>query len=409
MINEFMSLNQNIKIRLLTSFLSRFFGNMVYPFMAIYFAMYYSVEKVGLLLTIVMVIAIGTSFISGYFSDKYGKKNIMIFAQVLQVISLITMLICNSPIFTSPWITFLMMILQNVSTGILNPAAEAMVIDDSNSQNRDFIYSVDYWAANLSIAVGMIIGGLLFKKHLFLLFCILTLSAFIVLYMLIFWIEKDQVIMDKTNVGFKQSMLDFFTSFKQVLRDKGFSLFCLSQLLVFSLDAQITNYVSIRLSQNFSTYFSGIHITGIMMSSLIRSENTMIVVLLSAPLTMLISAHRPIRSLISGLIMYIFSYGVIIASNNFYFLIIAMFIASVGELLVVPLSQSMLANLSKRELRGTYMSVHGFVFKGTKLFGAFGVSLSAFLQPQGISLLFCGIAILGLFGYIFVIRKYTGI
>ena len=42
MLSQLRSLNVNVRVRLLTSFLSRFFGNMVYPFMSIYLTLYFS-------------------------------------------------------------------------------------------------------------------------------------------------------------------------------------------------------------------------------------------------------------------------------------------------------------------------------------------------------------------------------
>ena len=41
------------------------------------------------------------------------------------------MALFNSPIFIIPSVTFMMMLLQNTAIALLNPAAEAMIIDDS--------------------------------------------------------------------------------------------------------------------------------------------------------------------------------------------------------------------------------------------------------------------------------------
>lgn len=70
------------------------------------------------------------------------------------------MALFNSPIFIIPSVTFMMMLLQNTAIALLNPAAEAMIIDDSTPKNRSFIYAVDYWAMNLSIMFGSMIGGM---------------------------------------------------------------------------------------------------------------------------------------------------------------------------------------------------------------------------------------------------------
>ena len=45
----------------------------------------------------------------------------------------------------------------------MNPATEAMLIDVSTPENRKVMYSINYWAINLSIAIGAIFGGYYLK------------------------------------------------------------------------------------------------------------------------------------------------------------------------------------------------------------------------------------------------------
>lgn len=75
MVSQLRSLNINVRVRLLTSFLSRFFGNMVYPFMSIYLTLYFSDQTAGTMLLIITSAAIVMGFLSGYLADIFGKKN----------------------------------------------------------------------------------------------------------------------------------------------------------------------------------------------------------------------------------------------------------------------------------------------------------------------------------------------
>lgn len=52
------------------------------------------------------------------------------------------------------------------SSGLINPAGEAMLIDVSTPENRSFMYSVSYWANNLSIMIGIMVG-VVFVDYLF--------------------------------------------------------------------------------------------------------------------------------------------------------------------------------------------------------------------------------------------------
>ncbi len=73
----------------------------------------------------------------------------------------------------------------NTAIALLSPAAEAMIIDDSTPKNRSFIYAVDYWAMNLSIMFGSMIGGMFFNEYRFELFTLLSLSSLVVLYIIL--------------------------------------------------------------------------------------------------------------------------------------------------------------------------------------------------------------------------------
>ena len=75
----------------------------------------------------------------------------------------------------------------------MNPATEAMLIDVSTPENRKVMYSINYWAINLSIAIGAIFGGLLFENYRLQLFIVLTLVAIITLYVMAVYMEEVYV------------------------------------------------------------------------------------------------------------------------------------------------------------------------------------------------------------------------
>lgn len=52
----------------------------------------------------------------------------------------------------------------------MGPVAQAMIIDVSMSENRKFIFRMSYWAMNLAIAVGGMVGAFFFKSYHFSLF-----------------------------------------------------------------------------------------------------------------------------------------------------------------------------------------------------------------------------------------------
>ena len=103
--------------------------------------------------------------------------------------------------------------------------------------------------------------------------------------------------------------------------------------------------------------------------------------------------------------LYIPAFFFIIGSNNFYTLVSAVFIASIGEVFIIPLSKTMLAELSTQELRGTYMALNGFIYRGTALLGALGVMLASTFSPYQLACLWVGLASLGFGCYFYLLPK----
>ncbi|WP_100488444.1 MFS transporter [Sporolactobacillus pectinivorans] len=399
--NTFMSLHRNIKTRLLTSFLSRFFGNMIFPFMAIYFAVAFGTATAGCLVLIIVIVSSVSSIYGGYIADCWGRKKVMVIAQGIQIVALVIMAIVNSAWLTSASVTFAMMLIQNISTGLLNPAAEAMLIDVSTPKNRQFIYSLDYWSTNLSIAVGTIIGGALFQHYRFILFSGLAVSS-IVIFVLIEWLIKESDAVSKapkinTLTG---SLKELSRNYSTVMKDRLFVIFCISQLLVVSLEFQMNNYIAVRLQDQFRTVLFGrLTIDGLTMLSWIRVENTLLIVLCTLLINQWMRHYSPLHVLYLGILFYVSGYTLITFSNQWLVLLLSMLIASLGELMNVPVSQIILAELAGEHDRGAYMAVHGFVFKGAKIMGSLGMIVGAFISSYMMAVLFFCMGIAGLYGF----------
>ena len=188
---RFRDFHKNIKIRLIENFISRFIGSMIFPFMSIYLAVHFGAKVAGLLLLINVFIGIGINFLGGYFADQFGRKKVMLFAETLRFLAFLTMMICNSPWFESAAITFAMMTVNSICWGLAGPANQAMLIDVSTPPQRKLMYSISYWANNLSIAVGGILGAFLFKDYLFELFLSLSIAAAVTAFLVAFFIDES--------------------------------------------------------------------------------------------------------------------------------------------------------------------------------------------------------------------------
>ncbi|UOY91114.1 MFS transporter [Ectobacillus sp. JY-23] len=406
----FLQLHRNIQIRILTSFLSRAVGSMVFPFMAIYFTETMSATWAGLLLLINVVASLLMGFYGGYIADRIGRKRVMIWGQTATILSFACMALANSPWWESPWLTFFMMLVNSLAAGLINPAAEAMLIDVSTKETRAFMYSVNYWAVNLSIMLGALVGGWFFKTHRFELFLTLTMIAAVTLFIMAIWMTE--VYQPKKRTEKVTVWKDITLSYRVVMKNRTFLIFSLASIFVLALEFQRNNYIAVRLSEEFPAYTAGLFgyewkMDGIRMLSFLTMENTFLIVACTVLVARWMQSRPELPLLYLGTFLQAVGFGVMAFHNHIAVLLLACLVQTIGEMLYVPVRQSKMADIIEDEARGAYMAINGLVFQAAKIIGALGIILGNLIGGFGMALgyLVLGIASILLFKHVLEQKK----
>jgi len=398
----FRDLHRNIKIRIYTSFLSRVVGSMVFPFMAIYFTKELNAVYAGILLLIQVIVQFIASLYGGYLADSVGRKKMMVLGEWMKVLTFVGMILANSPLFTSAWITFFMLLIMSISAGLINPAAEAMLIDVSTKESRALMYSINYWAVNLSIMLGLMVGGWFFETHFFGLLISLMAISFVTL-----WMTKALIQETYKAVPVKEAEKSFgfkpiIESYRAVIQDLPFVLFTLGGIAILSIEFQRNNYISIRLAKEIHTHvislWGNVHITlnGVKLLSLLTVENTLIIVLFTALITKWLKSKSEQTIMYLGFLLFGLGYSVLAFTTNSVILFVAVIVLSIGELLYVPTRQSLLADIVDDSRRGAYMAFNGFVFQIGKIVGVLGIMAGEILNGFEMGILFFLFALFGI-------------
>lgn len=410
---SFFQLHKSIQLRLASSFLAISIGSMIFPFMAIYFSNYVGGVLAGILLLINTIISIITTLYGGYLSDRIGRKKILVFGEALIVISFAFMAIANSPVLSSVWLTFIMMLVNSFGNGLIRPASDAMLIDVSTPEDRKFMYSVSYWITNLSVMIGSIIGGLFFKTHLFEMFLVITFISLIPFIIVTFFISESFKPSIETPKG-KSVLTNLYNSYKKIISDRVFMFFTYASILLFSIMNQITNYIAVRLDQEFPITqinlwkINDIYIDGLRMVSIINLENTIVVLVISIMSIKLLKKYNSDSIFYLGIILFVGGISVITISNSFWLILVAALIFSVGELLYVPMRQTLLADIVNEQARSSYMAINSLSIQMGRISGSLGIILGAIIGSWGMSLLYIvlGIATILLFKRSLKLYKY---
>ncbi|HHQ0349072.1 TPA: MDR family MFS transporter [Listeria innocua] len=386
----FKELHPNIRARILIQFLSKIIGSMIFPFMAIYFSMEINSKVAGILLMINVLAQFLAGMYGGHLADIIGRKKLMVAGELLKVFAFLEMVLCNSPVFHSPWITFVMLLLIGVAQGLINPAGEAMLIDVSTPENRSFMYSVSYWANNLSMMIGIIVGGWFFVDYLFPLLVALFIMSFVTAWLTISLISetlKQKAVLKKGSYG----LVGMLKNYGQVLHDYRFLLYTLGGIAVMSIEFQRSNYISVRLAEDFQALLvhfgplGNITLNGVQIVSVLTAVNTLFIVLFTVPVARFVTkrAQQPIMYV--GFTLFAIGFAVCAFANNLAVLLLATAVLSIGELLYVPTRQTILAAIVDDDRRGAYMAFNGIIFQIGKMIGSVSLVFAPFIGKYGMA------------------------
>ncbi|SDO71288.1 MDR family MFS transporter [Halobacillus aidingensis] len=407
----FKELHPNIRIRIYTSFLSRVVGAAVFPFMAIYFTKEINATVAGVLLLIQVEAQFLTGLYGGYLADIIGRKRLMVTGEILKLTAFIGMFIANSPWLQSAWMTFFMLLLIGIAGGLVNPAAEAMLIDVSTKDSRAFMYAINYWAINMSMMIGLMIGGWFFERNLFELIAVLLGISLLTLWMTSTKITDTYVVSEeKVREGY--GLKPVLKNYSLVMKDVPFLAFTIGGIAILGIEFQRNNFISVRLEQDITSNmmdFFGLfsfELDGIRLLSLLTVANTLFIVLFTSLFSKWIKGKKEEPIMYAGFALFGLGYAFLAFSNHIPGLFIAVIVLSVGELLYVPTRQSILADIVDDTRRGAYMAFNGLVFQFGKILGALGIIIGNVIGGYGMAVLYVGLVFAGIhFSRMAILRR----
>jgi MFS family permease len=205
-------------------------------------------------------------------------------------------------------------------------------------------------AFNLSVTIGPAIGGLLAARSYLLLFLSdAAISLLTVILIALFLPEtKPQAHPDAPKV----TMASSFGGYGKVFRDTAFMLFLGAILL------QVFTYMN--MNTTLGVYLRNEHGTPESAYGLLLSLNAAMVVFMQFPITRRITKFPPMLMMALGTFLYAVGFGMYGLVSVYTMFVLAMIIITIGEMIVAPVSQALVASFAPEDMRGRYMAVSGF-------------------------------------------------
>jgi MFS family permease len=349
------------------TFIDRVGGFMLFPFFALYLTRKFGVgmTEVGILFATHSLAGFVSSTIGGALTDRFGRKGIVIFGLVASSVSTLAMGFVS---------TFGMFFMLALTAGILGeiagPAHNAMVADILPEEKRAQGYGIIRVAFNLSAAIGPAIGGLLAANSYLALFVADAVISLITAVLV--WRYLPETKPEPQAGAVQESMAGTFGGYFRVLRDLPFLLFmgtCILMTLVY-----------LNMNTTLGVYLRDAHGVPESGYGYILSLNAAMVVLFQFGITRRIEKRPPLLMMALGTALYAIGFAMYGFVSTYIFFLLAMVIITIGEMVVAPVGQALVAKFAPEEMRGRYMAVFGYSWGISFMIGPYlaGVVLDNF-------------------------------
>ncbi|MBI5953676.1 MAG: MFS transporter [Chloroflexi bacterium] len=331
----------------LITFIDRLGGALLFPFFALYITSKFNVgmTQAGVLFAAFSVSSFIGSTIGGALTDRFGRKWIIVFGLIASSFSTVAMGLID--VFQA---FFFLALFVGILTDVAGPAYDAMVADILPEDKRADGYGILRVAFNLSVTIGPVIGGILAARSYLTLF--LTDAVVSLLTATLIFLFLPETKPEAHPDAPKQSMAGSFAGYGKVFRDAAFMLFLGAVML------QVFTYMN--MNTTLGVYLRNEHGVDPSRYGYLLSINALMVVVMQFPITRRITKYPPMLMMALGTFLYVIGFSMYGFVSTYAMFVTAMVILTIGEMVVSPVGQALVASFAPEEMRGRYMAVSGF-------------------------------------------------
>lgn len=322
------------------------------------------VEK-GLIMGIVNAILYFLPVITGSIADRIGYKKILILSFIILSSGYFLMGLFSS--FTGVFLTFFYVA---IGAALFKPIISATIAKTTEDSNSSIGFGVFYMVINLGGLIGPLVASELREISWNYIF-IMSSAAMVVnmAIVLIFYKEPEQPPEMDT---FLQSVKKVFLNIYLALKDMKFTIFLLIIVAGWTVYWQFFYSLPVYIEQwtDTSVIFRSIH--GIMpgfadaiangdgqiLAEKLITLDALFIVLFQVLLSSLVIRFKPINTMIVGFLVNAIGITLALLTRNGWFLVMSIFIFSLGEMSFSPKILEYIAKLAPRDKAALYMGTY---------------------------------------------------
>ena len=294
-------------------------------------------------------------FISGFTSDRFGRRR-MLLVYIVSSLGLQVFLTVLVGLHSAVWLFIMILIIQHIVGGMGAPILGAMVADVSRAGKTTESYALMQIADNIGWATGPLLGGYLLGATSFVwLYAVSTAIRALSLIFVIFLLKES-------HRGIGEGLT--FKSIKSVSTNYRLLGFGLISILIFMIVSQWLSTLSVftidRIGLTPGQFGLLITVSGL------------IIIVFQYPIARRIEWLGISKALFLGGLFYGAGFLLFSWVHSFSLAILAVVVASFGEIFFMPTASTVVSRISRPEDRGKNMGFFG-------LCAAAGISLGPLL------------------------------
>ncbi|EKO3420220.1 MDR family MFS transporter [Vibrio fluvialis] len=354
---------------------------MAWPFLIVFLYQDYGATavEVGTMLASSAVVGAVTGLYSGYLSDKFGRKWVMVAGALAASVAYTGIGMANQI-----WHFYVLIILAGLMRPMIEAPAKAVLGDNlSNLKDRELAMNIRYFLLNLGGAIGPLIGITLGLAHPQVLFIATGITYLIYALWLLMAIErKGHHVKPDTSL-----LPNFARTLRVISKDSIFVKMMIANFIMMFVYAQMESSIPQVIVR------SSVSDAAQLVASLVL-VNTLTIIIFQFP-TLKWLEHVPlfVRTRIGMVLMMLAQVGFLFTPTDWpYGWYIAGFILSMGEVIAFPTLNVQIDRMAPAHLRGSYFGAAALYSLGFAIAPLVGGVVIESLNPSwlfGVCIVLC--------------------
>ncbi len=343
---QYFSYPLTFRVLIAGTFIDRIGGALIFPFLSLYVAQRFNVgmTEVGLLFGTWSVSSLIGSMIGGALADKFGRKIIMISGLIFSATSALFMGFVNDI-----RAFYIIAAFSGIFSDMAGPAQQAMVADLLKGEQRAEGYGLVRVVGNLAMTIGPAIGGVLAGISYLLLFIIDAVASIITAFIVFKTIPETKP--QKEAGQPTESLARTLVGYARVAKDRFFLAFIAATVIMVLVYTQMYSTLSVFLNR-----IHGISAQGF---GYLMSMNAAMVVIMQFGITRKIRKFPPMLMMMAATLLYGIGYTMFGFVGTYGLFAVAMATITLGEMIHIPVAQTLVASFAPEDMRARYMATYG--------------------------------------------------